>query len=92
MEPNDDAAKVTAVPEAVIKKFDLNTAFYKKHVDYKGFSILSSATVSDAGLLEARYLIAQLLGEREDILQAMIGRGCRSCHRGHDCAPVMCAY
>jgi len=75
--PNDDAAKVTAVPEAVIKKFDLNTAFYKKHVDYKGFSILSSARVSDAGLLEARYLIAQLLGEREDILQAMIGRGCR---------------
>ncbi|HYT87838.1 MAG TPA: hypothetical protein VEL76_03890 [Gemmataceae bacterium] len=69
--------RVTAVPEAVIKKFKLDTTFYKKHVDYKGFSILSSATVSDAALLEARYLIDQLLCEREDILKAMIKAGCR---------------
>ncbi len=73
----DDELKVTEVPEAVVKKFSLDTQFYKKHVDYKGFSILSSAKVSDAGLLEARYLIDQLLGDREDILKAMIQRGCR---------------
>jgi hypothetical protein len=69
--------KVTDVPEAVIKKFKLDTAFYKKHIDYKGFSIMSSAKVSDEALLEAHYLIDNLLRDREDILKAMIKRGCR---------------
>jgi hypothetical protein len=73
----DAGPKVTAVPEAVVKRYKLDTTFYKKHVDYKGFSILSSAKVSDAALLEARYLIDQLLGRREDILKAMIRDGCR---------------
>ncbi len=68
---------MTAVPAAVVKKFKLDTGFYKKHVDYYGFSILGSARVSDAALLEARYLIDKLLGERDDILQAMIKAGCR---------------
>src|SRR5262249_44652166 len=61
----------------VVRQFNLDTTFYKKHLDYKGFSILSSAKVSDAGLLEARYLIDRLLGEREDILKAMVKRSCR---------------
>jgi hypothetical protein len=76
-EPAVDEPRVTAIPDAVIKKFDLDTNFYKKHIDYKGYSILSSARVSDAALLEARYLIDKLLGDREDILKAMIKRGCR---------------
>jgi alpha-glucosidase len=71
------APKVTPIPQDVIDRFKLDTTFYKKHVDYKGFSILSSDKVSDAALLEARYLIDKLLGEREDILKAMIQRGCR---------------
>jgi hypothetical protein len=75
--PTQGKAKVTEIPQVVIKKFNLDTQFYKKHVDYKGFSILGSAKVSDAALLEARYLVDQLLGNREDILQAMIKRGCR---------------
>jgi alpha-glucosidase len=69
--------KVTEVPKEVVKKFKLDTTFYKKHLDYKGFSILSSAKVSDKALLEARYLIDRLLSEREDILKALIKRGCR---------------
>ncbi len=76
-EEKDAGPKVTAVPEAVVKRFKLDTAFYKKHIDYKGFSILSSDKVSDAALLEARRLIDHLLGEREDILKAMIADGCR---------------
>src|SRR5205823_932266 len=75
--PKGLEAKVTEIPEEIIKKYKLDTAFYKKHLDYKGFSILSSAKVSDAGLYEARYLIDKLLGERADILQAMIKQGCR---------------
>jgi alpha-glucosidase len=69
--------KVTEVPEPVVKKFKLDTTFYKKHVDYKGFSILGSAKVSDEALLEARFLIDQLLHDREDILKAMVKGGCR---------------
>jgi hypothetical protein len=69
--------QVSEVPEEVIQKFKLDATFYKKHVDYHGFSILSSTKVSDAALLEARYLIDQLLGERPDILKAMIKAGCR---------------
>ncbi|HEX3150430.1 MAG TPA: hypothetical protein VHR66_20295 [Gemmataceae bacterium] len=72
-----ETVPVTEVPDAVRKKFNLDADFYKKHVDYKGFSILGSSKVSDRALLEARYLIDQLLGEREDILKAMIKRGCR---------------
>lgn len=75
--PATDGPKVTDVPEAVVERFKLDPTFYKKHVDYRGFSILGSATVSDAALLEARYLIDQLLHDREDILKAMIRRGCR---------------
>src|SRR5262245_64153793 len=73
----DETPKVTDIPESVIKKFKLDTTFYKKHLDYKGFSIMSSAKVSDEALLEARHLIDALLGDREDILKAMIKRGCR---------------
>jgi hypothetical protein len=69
--------KVSELPDEVIKKFSLDTTFYKKHLDYKGFSIMSSAKVSDAALYEARYLIDNLLWEREDILKAMIKSGCR---------------
>jgi predicted metalloprotease with PDZ domain len=75
--PRESAAPVTAVPEEVVKRFKLDTSFYKKHLDYKGFSILSSANVSDVALREAGYLIDQLLGKREDILKAMIKAGCR---------------
>src|SRR5438552_7841736 len=74
---DNEPPKVTDVPEAIVDKFKLDTTFYKKHLDYKGFSILSSAKVSDEALLEARYLIDRLLGDREDILNAMIKRGCR---------------
>ena len=49
----NEKPKVTEVPEAVVAKFKLDTTFYKKHLDYKGFSILSSAKVSDQALLEA---------------------------------------
>src|SRR5438067_10128403 len=68
---------VTPIPEEIYKRYNLDRDFYKKHIDYKGFSILSSAKVSDEALFEARYLIDKLLGEREDILKAMIKSGCR---------------
>lgn len=74
--PADDSPQVTAVPQPVREKYDLDP-FYARYTDYKGYAILSSAKVSDEALLEARYLIGQLLAERDDILQALIERGCR---------------
>ena len=66
-----DTPKVGPVPDAVREAFKLD-AFYKKHVDYHGFPILSSEKVSDAALLEARHLIDQMLKDRRDIVQALI--------------------
>lgn len=63
--------KVTDVPPAVRAEFKL-APFYKKHIDYHGFPIVSSEKVSDAGLLEARHLIHQMLVDRQDVVKALI--------------------
>ena len=42
------------------------------HVDYKGYPILASKKVSDAALLEARFLIARMLADRDDLVKALI--------------------
>jgi hypothetical protein len=65
------APKVSAVPEALRNKLRLDP-FYQKYANYKGLPILSSAKVSDAALLEARYLIGKMLAGRDDILKALI--------------------
>jgi len=75
--PKGLESKITPINWEIARKFKLDIQFYKKHLDYKGFSILSSAKVSDEGLYEARYLIDKLLGEREDIVKALIKEGCR---------------
>ena len=62
--------KVTAPPATVRKALKLDT-FYQKHIDVGGFSIVSSKKVSDYALLEAAYLIEQMLGSRRDILRAI---------------------
>ena len=64
------ATKVTE-PSAKVRKALGLAPFYKKHVDVGGFSIVSSANVSDYALLEAAYLINRMLEGREDLLKAM---------------------
>jgi alpha-glucosidase len=51
--------------------------FYEKATDYKGLPILSSGKVSDAALAEARYLIGQVLADRDDITRALVKANCR---------------
>ena len=63
--------KVTDVPKEFREKLNLDP-FYQKYVDLDGLPILSSAKVSDAGLLEAAHLIRQMLAERTDILKALV--------------------
>jgi alpha-glucosidase len=72
----DAPAKVTKVPEELREALKLDP-FYTKHTEYKGYPILSSAKVSDEALLEARYLIAHMLAERDDIVQAIRKKKCR---------------
>ncbi len=51
--------------------------FYKKYTDYMGLPIVSSAKVSDRGLLEARHLISKMLDGRDDITRAIVKARCR---------------
>src|SRR5438874_2456311 len=69
--PAQDAApRVTEVPAELRAALKLDP-FYQKYTDYHGYPILSSAQVSDAGLLEARYLISRMLAGRDDLVQAL---------------------
>ena len=61
---------VTAPPVCVVERLGLGD-FYKKYVDVRGFAIVGSGKVSDYALLEAAYLVDKLLGERQDILDAI---------------------
>lgn len=74
---NDEAPpKVSEVPQALREAAKLDP-FYTKYVDCKGLPILSSAKVSDQGLLEARFLITRMLDKRADLLQAIVKNRCR---------------
>ena len=75
--------KVTAPPEEVVKKLNLDE-FYKKHVDLDGFSIISSEKVDDHALLEAAYLIKQILQNRGDILKKLAENKVRFAIMAHD--------
>ena len=68
--------RVTEVPQALRETLRLDP-FYQKYTDYKGYPILASAKVSDRALLEARYLISQMLAGREDVLKALLKSKCR---------------
>jgi alpha-glucosidase len=73
---DDGAVKIADVPEELRRTLKLDP-FYAKYTDYKGYPILGSAKVSDAALLEARFLISKMLAGRDDIVQALIKGRCR---------------
>ncbi|HIG30232.1 MAG TPA: S9 family peptidase, partial [Verrucomicrobiales bacterium] len=62
---------VTEIPISLTDKWTLDP-FYEKHLDAEGLPILASSKVDDHALLEARYLINQMLKGREDIRSALI--------------------
>jgi alpha-glucosidase len=63
--------KVGEVPAEIRDRLNLDP-WYKKHTSAGGLPVLSSEKVSDKGLLEAAYLINQMLADRADIRQALI--------------------
>ena len=69
-EPNQTSSQITAPPESIVKKYNLNP-FYKKYLDVNGIAVTSSDKVADEALYEVRYLISNMLAHRPDIWEAM---------------------
>jgi len=59
-------------------------AFYTQRRLANGFPIVASARVNPLALDEAVFLVEQMLGQRPDVLQAMIESGSRLCILAHD--------
>ena len=65
-----------APPAALVGEWGLSPR-YVKHVDVGGFPILGSAAPSDHALLEAAYLVRQMIGHRPELLRALPERRVR---------------
>tara|TARA_B100001094_G_scaffold329382_1_gene391991 strand:- start:74 stop:2677 length:2604 start_codon:yes stop_codon:yes gene_type:complete len=68
-EAKDDLT-VKPIPDDERERLDLD-AFYQKRVVVGGFSIVGSKNVSNYALSEAGYLIRQIVGNRDDLLNIM---------------------
>jgi cyclophilin family peptidyl-prolyl cis-trans isomerase len=62
--------QVGPVPEALRQRLEL-APFYQKHTSVGGFPIVGSARVSDDALREAAWILRNVVGPRDDLLQAM---------------------
>ena len=58
--------------------------FYQKHVMVGALPIVSSDKASDFALLEAGYIIRNMLDGHDDILQALADRGCKVAVMAHN--------
>ncbi len=63
-------ATVGPVPDPVRRDLKLGE-FYQKHIDLDGFAVLGSSNVSDHAMLEAAWIIRQMLTNRADIVHAL---------------------
>ena len=63
--------EVVPPPVDEVERLSLDP-FYEKYLSYKGFPIVSSGRVSDFALKEAAFLIEQMVGNRKDIIGALI--------------------
>lgn len=61
---------VASVPEALRSDLKLDP-FYQKHIDVEGFPILGSTNVSDFALLEAAWILRQMLPDGADIFATL---------------------
>jgi len=65
-----DGLVVAPVPDPLRAEFEL-APFYKKCVMLGSLPVVGSAEVSDEALLEAGWIVEQMLGDRLDVLDAM---------------------
>ena len=84
--PSSSSAPMGSVAEPspeVRERFGL-TGFYDQWLDVGGLPIVASHRVQPHALLEARFLILQMLGHRPDVLAAMAANGVRYTVMAHD--------
>ncbi len=77
------AQPVRAVPEQIRQAFQLDP-FYQKCLLVDGFPVIGSDRVSDAAIREAAWIVRQMLGNRDDILRAMVGNKTRMAVMAHN--------
>lgn len=68
---NDFVANVASPPVALVERLSLDTNFYKQYVDADGIPVVASANVSPYALVEAQWIIENMLGERTDLAMAL---------------------
>jgi hypothetical protein len=75
----DDYLKyvVTSPPPEIVRRFNLDTLYYRKYADANGYPILGSAKVSDAAIAIVRDQVNYMLGNRPDVRDTMIAHGGR---------------
>lgn len=70
------AEEVVAPPVAEVERLGLDP-FYGKYLGFRGFPIVSSPKVSDFALKEAAFLIDRMIGDRPDIVEALVKNNVR---------------
>ncbi len=70
-------------PDDVHRTFNLNP-FYKQWIDVEGLPVVASAKVNPYAVKEAVWLIRQMIGHRQDILQALAKNNVRFAVMAHN--------
>ena len=70
-------------PDAVRKTFNLDP-FYEQWVDVEGLPVVASTKVDSYALKEAAWLIRQMIGHRQDVLQALSKNNVRFAVMAHN--------
>lgn len=70
------ADQVQPVSDGLRRELKLGS-FYQKHIDLDGFPVLGSSNVSDYAMLEAAWIVRNMLTNRADILQALASNHAR---------------
>ena len=78
-----DISEPTPPPLAIRETFGLDP-FYQQWIDVGGMPVLASVKVSPYAVKEAAFLISQMIGHRQDILQAMAEDGVRFSVMAHN--------
>ena len=70
-------------PATVRKTFNLDS-FYEQWIDVEGLPVVASAKVNPYAIKEAAYLIRQVIGHRQDVLQALAQNNVRFVVMAHN--------
>ena len=70
-------------PSAVRKNFNLDP-FYEQWIDVEGLPVVASAKVNPYAVKEAAWLLRQMIGHRQDILQALARNNVRFAVMAHN--------